>query len=181
MTSKAVGLIETIGLVAAIEAADAAVKAANVTLLGYENTKGGGMITVKLVGDVGAVKAAVSAGAAAALKIGQVKSCHVIPRPHGEIEALLKQIDRGPAAEKVEGEKPKAAKPKSTPAQKTPAAESPPDRVEEKPKPKSKRRSSPGKKAQPKPTEAPPPEEPPVEPPPPEEPPVEPEEPKPSE
>jgi len=92
---QALGLIETIGLVSAIEAADAAVKAANVTLLGYENTKGGGKITVKLVGDVGAVNAAVAAGAAAAARIGQVYGCHVIPRPHDEIEALIANVDRG--------------------------------------------------------------------------------------
>ena len=108
MTSKALGLIETIGLTAAIEAADAAVKAANVTLLGYENARGGGLITIKLAGDVGAVKAAVSAGSAAALRIGQVKSCLVIPRPHDEIEILIDQVDRGRAAAPA-AEKPKPA------------------------------------------------------------------------
>ncbi|MCB8984412.1 MAG: BMC domain-containing protein [Ardenticatenaceae bacterium] len=92
---QALGMIETIGLVCAIEAADAAVKAANITLLGYENTKGGGKITVKFVGDVGAVNAAVAAGAAAAARIGQVYGCHVIPRPHDEIEALIANLDRG--------------------------------------------------------------------------------------
>ncbi|MFO7681127.1 MAG: BMC domain-containing protein [Chloroflexota bacterium] len=92
---QALGLIETIGLVSAIEAADAAVKAANIILLGYENTKGGGKITVKLVGDVGAVKAGVDAGAAAARRVGQVYACHVIPRPHDEIEALIANVDRG--------------------------------------------------------------------------------------
>lgn len=95
---KALGLIETIGLVTAFEAADTALKAANVKLLGYENTKGGGRITVKFVGDVGAVKAAVSAGVAAALRIGRIESSLVIPRPHQEIEGLIAQIDRGPAA-----------------------------------------------------------------------------------
>ncbi|MGB4868450.1 MAG: BMC domain-containing protein [Candidatus Promineifilaceae bacterium] len=92
---QALGLIETIGLVSAIEAADAAVKAANVTLLGYENTKGGGKITVKFVGDVGAVKAAVAAGVAAASRIGKVYGQHIIPRPHDEIEALIANLDRG--------------------------------------------------------------------------------------
>lgn len=92
---QALGLIETIGLVSAIEAADAAVKAANVTLLGYENTKGSGKITVKFVGDVGAVKAGVAAGVAAASRIGQVYSQQVIPRPHDEIEALIHNLDRG--------------------------------------------------------------------------------------
>ena len=92
---QALGLIETIGLVSAIEAADAAVKAANITLLGYENTKGGGKITVKFVGDVGAVKAAVAAGVAAASRIGKVYGQHIIPRPHDEIEALIANLDRG--------------------------------------------------------------------------------------
>lgn len=96
---KALGLIETIGLITAIEAADAAVKAANVVLLGYENTKGGGKITVKIVGDVGAVQAAVSAGTAAALRIGKVYGYCVIPRPHEEINALIRQVDRGQAQE----------------------------------------------------------------------------------
>jgi len=95
---KALGLIETIGLVTAFEAADAALKAANVKLLGYENTKGGGRITIKFVGDVGAVKAAVAAGIAAALRIGRVESSLVIARPHQEIEGLIGLIDRGPAA-----------------------------------------------------------------------------------
>jgi len=92
---QALGLIETIGLVSAIEAADAAVKAANITLLGYENTKGGGKITVKFVGDVGAVKAGVAAGVAAASRIGKVYGQHVIPRPHDEIKALIANLDRG--------------------------------------------------------------------------------------
>ncbi|MFN8456166.1 MAG: BMC domain-containing protein [Anaerolineae bacterium] len=118
MTSKALGLIETIGLAAAIEAADAAIKTADVKLLGYENTRGGGRITVKFVGEVGAVKAAVASGSAAALRIGQVESCLIIPRPHEEIEVLINQIDRGrstpPAAPAkksapVKAEKPKAA------------------------------------------------------------------------
>jgi ethanolamine utilization protein EutM len=97
MTAKALGLIETIGLAAAIEAADAAAKSANVTVLGYENARGGVRMTVKLVGDVGAVRAAVTAGSAAALRVGKVDGCLVIPRPHEEIEALLAQLDRGQA------------------------------------------------------------------------------------
>lgn len=92
---KALGLIETIGLVTAIEAADAAVKAACVTLLGYENTRGGGKITVKVVGDVGAVQAAVSAGVAAAERIGKVYSKLVIPRPSEEIDELIATVARG--------------------------------------------------------------------------------------
>lgn len=95
---KALGLIETIGLAAAIEAADAAVKAANVALLGYENTKGSGKITIKIAGDVGAVNAGVAAGAAAAARVGRVYGQAVIPRPHQEIDALIENIDRGPLA-----------------------------------------------------------------------------------
>lgn len=94
MVSKALGLIEAVGFPATIEAADAALKAANVTLIGYDLTRGGGMITVKVVGDVGAVNAAVSAGVAAAQRVGKVAACHVIPRPHAEVEALIAQITR---------------------------------------------------------------------------------------
>jgi len=92
---KALGLIETIGLVTAIEAADAAVKSANVTLVGYENTRGGGKITVKVVGDVGAVQAAVAAGVAAAERIGKVYGQRIIPRPSDEIDALIATVVRG--------------------------------------------------------------------------------------
>ena len=92
---KALGLIEIIGLATAIEAADAAVKAADVTLLGYENTKGSGKITIKLAGGVGAVKAAVAAGVGAASRMGQVYGHHIIPRPHDEIQALIDNLDRG--------------------------------------------------------------------------------------
>jgi ethanolamine utilization protein EutM len=84
----ALGLIETKGLVGAIEAADAMVKAANVTLIGREQI-GGGLVTVMVRGDVGAVKAATDAGATAAGKIGEVVSVHVIPRPHEDVEAIL--------------------------------------------------------------------------------------------
>lgn len=86
--TTALGLIETRGLVGAIEAADAMVKAANVILLGREQI-GGGLVTVMVRGDVGAVKAATDAGAVAAGKIGEVVSVHVIPRPHDEVEAIL--------------------------------------------------------------------------------------------
>ncbi len=85
---EALGKIETKGLVAVIEAADAMVKAANVTLVGKELI-GGGYVTVMVRGDVGAVKAATDAGAAAAGKIGELVSVHVIPRPHAELEAIL--------------------------------------------------------------------------------------------
>ena len=84
----AIGMIETKGLVASIEAADAMVKAANVTLIGKEKV-GGGLITVLIRGDVGAVKAATEAGAAAAKRVGELISVHVIPRPHGEVNAIL--------------------------------------------------------------------------------------------
>lgn len=86
----ALGLIETRGLVGAIEAADAMVKAASVTLIGKEKI-GGGYVTVMVRGDVGAVKAATDAGAAAARKVGEVVSVHVIPRPHTELESILPQ------------------------------------------------------------------------------------------
>jgi len=85
---KALGLVETRGLVGAIEAADAMVKAASVTLVGKEKI-GGGYVTVLVRGDVGAVKAATDAGAAAARKVGEVVSVHVIPRPHSDIEGIL--------------------------------------------------------------------------------------------
>ncbi|WP_369716076.1 BMC domain-containing protein [Leptotrichia alba] len=87
-TLNALGMIETKGLVAAIEAADAMVKAANVTLIGKEHV-GGGLVTVLVRGDVGAVKAATDAGAAAAERVGELVSIHVIPRPHLEVETIL--------------------------------------------------------------------------------------------
>lgn len=87
-STMALGMIETKGLVGAIEAADAMVKAANVTLIGRELV-GGGLVTVMVRGDVGAVKAATDAGAAAAQRIGELLSVHVIPRPHGDVEAIL--------------------------------------------------------------------------------------------
>ena len=87
-TLNALGMIETRGLVAAIEAADAMVKAANVTLVGKEMV-GGGLVRVLVRGDVGAVKAATDAGAAAADRIGELISVHVIPRPHSEVEIIL--------------------------------------------------------------------------------------------
>ncbi|EIN1423041.1 BMC domain-containing protein [Listeria monocytogenes] len=95
--NNALGMIETKGLVGAIEAADAMVKAANVSLVGYEKI-GSGLVTVMVRGDVGAVKAATDAGAvkaatdagaAAARNVGEVQSIHVIPRPHNDVETLL--------------------------------------------------------------------------------------------
>lgn len=88
MNSDALGMVETKGLVGAIEAADAMVKAANVNLVGYEKI-GSGLVTVMVRGDVGAVKAATDAGAASARAIGEVVSVHVIPRPHSDTEKLF--------------------------------------------------------------------------------------------
>ncbi|PKM41152.1 MAG: ethanolamine utilization protein EutM [Firmicutes bacterium HGW-Firmicutes-9] len=85
---QALGMVETKGLVGAIEAADAMVKAANVTLLGKEKI-GSGLVTVMVRGDVGAVKAAVEAGSAAAKRVGDVVSIHVIPSPHDDVEKIL--------------------------------------------------------------------------------------------
>ncbi len=85
---SALGMIETRGLVGAIEAADAMVKAANVTLIGKTQV-GSGLVTVMVRGDVGAVKAATDAGAASADRVGELVSVHVIPRPHGEVELIL--------------------------------------------------------------------------------------------
>ena len=86
--TNALGMIETKGLVGAIEAADAMVKSANVQLVGKEQV-GGGLVTVMVRGDVGAVKAATDAGAAAAEKVGELISVHVIARPHMEVDAIL--------------------------------------------------------------------------------------------
>ena len=88
MVSDALGMVETKGLVGAIEAADAMVKAANVNLVGYEKI-GSGLVTVMVRGDVGAVKAAVDAGAVAARAVGEVVSLHVIPRPHIDTERII--------------------------------------------------------------------------------------------
>ena len=88
MSNEALGMIETKGLVASIEAADAMVKAANVILIGKEYI-GSGYVTVMVRGDVGAVKAATDAGAAAARRVGELVSVHVIPRPHEHVEKIL--------------------------------------------------------------------------------------------
>jgi len=90
LVMEALGMIETRGLVGAIEAADAMVKAAKVTLIGKEKI-GGGYVTVFVRGDVGAVKAATDAGAMAAEKVGELISVHVIPRPHQEVELIVPQ------------------------------------------------------------------------------------------
>src|SRR5512142_198115 len=90
----ALGMVETRGLVGAVEAADAMVKAANVKLIGSEYI-GGGFVTVMVRGDVGAVKAATDAGAAAAKRVGELVSVHVIPRPHEDVEMILPSGTRG--------------------------------------------------------------------------------------
>lgn len=90
MQQEALGMVETKGLTAAIEAADTMVKSANVTLVGYEKI-GSGLVTVIVRGDVGAVKAATDAGAIAAANVGEVKSTHVIPRPHTDVEKFCQR------------------------------------------------------------------------------------------
>ncbi len=90
----ALGMVETRGLVGSIEAADAMVKAANVVLIGSEYV-GGGYVTVMVRGDVGAVKAATDAGAAAAKRVGELVSVHVIPRPHTDVEMILPKSSKG--------------------------------------------------------------------------------------
>lgn len=118
MEKRSLGLIETWGYTAAIEAADAGTKAANVTLLGYEVTLAG-LVTVKFQGDVGAVKAAVSAASAAAEKVGKVVTVHVIPRPDGQLriepsgqppsgEPIKAKKTPTPAAPEVEAQEPPA-------------------------------------------------------------------------
>ena len=96
---EALGMIETRGLVGSIEAADAMVKAANVVLLGKEYI-GAGYVTVMVRGDVGAVKAATDAGAAAARRVGELVSVHVIPRPHQEVERILPAVPAASAPKK---------------------------------------------------------------------------------
>ena len=88
MALEALGMVETRGLVAAIEAADAMLKAANVQLLGTERI-GSGLVSVMVRGDVGAVKAAVEAGQASAQRLGEIIATHVIPRPHGDVEKII--------------------------------------------------------------------------------------------
>ena len=88
MAEQALGMVETRGLVGAIEAADAMVKAANVKMVGQVKV-GGGLVAIFVRGDVGAVKAATDAGGAAAQKVGELISVHVIPRPHSDIEFII--------------------------------------------------------------------------------------------
>jgi ethanolamine utilization protein EutM len=96
MSQEALGLVETRGLISSIEAADAMVKAANVVLVAKEYI-GAGYVTVMVRGDVGAVKAATDAGAAAARRVGELVSVHVIPRPHTEVDRILPQVPGAPA------------------------------------------------------------------------------------
>lgn len=91
MTQEALGMVETRGLVASIEAADAMVKSADVTLVGTEKI-GSGLVTIMVRGDVGAVKAATESGAAAASRLGELVAVHVIPRPHADVEKILPVI-----------------------------------------------------------------------------------------
>ena len=91
MAQEALGMVETRGLVAAVEAADAMVKAAEVVLIGTEKI-GSGLVSVMVRGDVGAVKAATEVGANAAQKLGELVAVHVIPRPHGDVEKILPSI-----------------------------------------------------------------------------------------
>ncbi|MGN1320521.1 MAG: BMC domain-containing protein [Acutalibacteraceae bacterium] len=88
MSNEALGMVETRGLTAAIEAADAMVKSAEVTLIGTEKI-GSGLVSVMVRGDVGAVKAAVEAGSANASRLGELVAVHVIPRPHADVEKIL--------------------------------------------------------------------------------------------
>ncbi len=106
---QALGMIESLGLVGAVEAADAMVKAARVTFLGRQKVKGG-LVAVMVAGDVGAVKAAVDAGSAACERVGKLVSAHVIPRPHDEIDLMI------PAGQKADQSK----KPKKAPAKTAP-------------------------------------------------------------
>lgn len=91
MEKEALGMVETRGFIGAVEAADAMVKAANVTLMGKEKA-GSGLVTVMVRGDVGAVKAATEAGAEAAKRVGELHSVHVIPRPHSDVEGILPTV-----------------------------------------------------------------------------------------
>src|SRR6266446_4206575 len=95
MTQEALGLVETKGFIGSVEAADAMVKGANVVLIGKEFI-GAGYVTVMVRGDVGAVKAATDAGAAAARRVGELVSAHVIPRPHSEVEKILPKGGKDP-------------------------------------------------------------------------------------
>ena len=152
MIQMSLGLIETVGLAAAIEAADAAVKSANVRLIGYELARGSGMTTVKIEGDVGAVKAAVSAAAASAARVGKVVSAHVIARPSGELGGMIRSADT------VGNQRVVAKMPEPEPPQPEPEPEPPQpelDAAKNTPKPRKARTSKKsGGKSAPKPKES---------------------------
>lgn len=155
MQQKSLGLIETQGLAAGVVAADAAVKSANVELIGYELTKGGGWTLIKVQGDVGAVKAAVDAAAVAAGKVNRVVSTRVIARPSSYLEALIHTADtvgdRPP-------EPPKAPEPPTPPTEPEPEPEPP---VEPTPAPEAEEEvpSEPAEEPEPEPVTEQPPEE----------------------
>lgn len=126
MLEYALGMVETRGLIGSIEAADVMVKTANVHILGTEYIRNG-LVTVKIIGEVAAVKAAVDAASAAAARVGQVVSTHVIPRPAAEVEIILK---KGPSPPRTEEEPPVPAKEKPenpSPDQQTFSASTDPD------------------------------------------------------
>ncbi len=125
MLDYALGLIETRGLVGAIEAADAAVKAADVKLIGKERVEAG-LITIKVIGDVAAVRAAVDAGAAAAQRVGELVSVHVIPRPDDDTEMLIFP-PAGQTRERVPLEEPKSGARPSAAGQAKAARQKPPE------------------------------------------------------
>ena len=160
MQQKSLGLIETQGLAAGVVAADAAVKSANVELIGYELTKGGGWTLIKVQGDVGAVKAAVDAAAVAAGKVNRVVSTRVIARPSSYLEALIHTADtvgdRPP-------EPPKAPEPPTPPTEAEPEPEPP---VEPTPAPEAEEEvpPEPAEEPEPEPVMEQPPEEPKLEP-----------------
>lgn len=160
MQQKSLGLIETQGLAAGVVAADAAVKSANVELIGYELTKGGGWTLIKVQGDVGAVKAAVDAAAVAAGKVNRVVSTRVIARPSSYLEAMVHTADtvgdRPP-------EPPKAPEPPTPPTEPEPEPEPP---VEPTPAPEAEEEvpPEPAEEPEPEPVMEQPPEEPKLEP-----------------
>ena len=158
MQQKSLGLIETQGLAAGVVAADAAVKSANVELIGYELTKGGGWTLIKVQGDVGAVKAAVDAAAVAAGKVNRVVSTRVIARPSSYLEALIHTADtvgdRPPEPPKA----PEPPRPPTEPEPEPPVEPTPAPEAEEEVPPE------PGKEPEPEPVMEQPPEEPKLEP-----------------
>jgi len=148
---KAFGVIETMGFIAAVEAADAAAKSANVTLLGYEFARGG-LVAVGFTGDVGAVKAAVDSGTAAAGRIGTVRSQLVIPRPHTDTESLIARF--GPHESQRSGSgSGTAGGPSSSSggAKKTAAKSAPAPKKEAEPTPEAEAKAEPPLSAEPEP------------------------------